>query len=139
MRADCLGADGHPVVQTPNLDYVAHQGVRFSHAYSAVPSCIPARATLMTGQNQWHTGILGMGNGQAAMPCDFPHTLAGEFTRAGYRTHMTGKGHFHPYRALMGFETTELDESGRMPDSEHRAWFRAHASQGVTPDDHGVD
>lgn len=72
------------------------------------------------------------------IPNDFSHTLAGELTRAGYRTHMVGKGHFHPQRTLMGFETTELDESGRMPDSDHRRWFKANAPEGVTPDDHGV-
>jgi len=139
MRGDCLGAAGHPVVQTPNLDCLASQGTLFSHAYSAVPSCLPARATLWTGQNQWHTGVLGMGRGQGHVPNDFPHTLAGELTAAGYRTHMVGKGHFHPQRARMGFQSMELDESGRMPDSEHRRWFAANAPAGVTPDDHGVD
>jgi arylsulfatase A-like enzyme len=139
MRGDAFGADGNPIVQTPNLDYLASLGTRFKHAYSAVPSCLPARATLWTGQNQWHTGLLGMGRGQGPIPSDFPHTLAGELTQTGYRTHLVGKAHFHPQRAPMGFQTTELDESGRMPDSEHRQWFRAHAPAGVTPDDHGVD
>ncbi|MFC1461236.1 arylsulfatase [Verrucomicrobiota bacterium] len=139
MRGDCLGADGNTVIQTPNLDYLAACGTRFSHAYSAVPSCLPARATLWSGQNQWHAGVLGMGGGQGPVPNDFPHTLAGELTRAGYRTHMVGKGHFHPQRSLMGFESMELDESGRMPDSDHRKWFKANAPNGVTPDDHGVD
>lgn len=138
MRGDCLGTAGHPVIQTPNLDYLAACGTLFSHAYSAVPSCLPARALLWTGQNQWHVGILGMGQGQGQIPDDFPHTLAGELTKAGFRTHLVGKGHFHPQRSLMGFESTELDESGRMPDSEYRQWFRAQAPDGVTPDDHGV-
>jgi len=148
MRGDCLGASGHPGAnrhsrpQTPNIDYLAARGTRFCHAYTAVPSCLPARATLWTGQNQWHTGVLGMGWGQGPIPNDFPHTLAGELTRAGYRSHLVGKGHFHPQRAMMGFESHELDESGRtlingFPD-EYRAWFAEHAPSGVTPDDHGV-
>ena len=139
MRGDAIGADGNSHVQTPNIDYLASLGSRFSHAYSAAPSCLPARATLWTGQNQWHTGVLGMGRGQGQIPNDFPHTLAGELTTTGYRTHLVGKGHFHPQRTLMGFESMELDESGRMPSSEHRAWFAKHAPDGVTPDDHGVD
>jgi arylsulfatase A-like enzyme len=143
FRGDCLGADGHPVVQTPNLDYLAACGTRFRHAYSAVPSCIPARATLWTGQNQWHTGILGMGWGQGPVPNDFPHTLAGELTGVGYRTHMIGKGHFSPQRALMGFNSTELDESGRTLvhgfEDEYREWFDRHAPPGVSPDDHGIN
>lgn len=143
MRGDCLGVNGHPVVQTPNLDYLAARGANFVHGYTACPSCLPARATLWSGQSQWHTGVLGMGGGQGPVPNDFPHTLAGELTNAGYRTHMVGKGHFHPQRALMGFQTHELDESGRtlangFPD-EYRAWFSEHAPAGVTPDDHGVD
>ena len=67
FRGDCLGSDGNTVVQTPNLDYLASRGTRFRHAYTAVPSCLPARATLWTGQSQWHTGVLGMGWGQADM------------------------------------------------------------------------
>ncbi|MEM7127390.1 MAG: arylsulfatase [Chloroflexota bacterium] len=139
MRGDCLGADGHPLIQTPNLDYLAARGTRFNHAYSAVPSCLPARASLWLGLNQWHTGVLGMGQGQGPIPNDFPHTIAGELTTIGYRTHLVGKGHFHPQRTLMGFESTELDESGRMAESDHRRWFAANAPTGVTPDDHGVD
>lgn len=139
FRADAVGFDGNARVQTPNFDDLASRGARFSHAYTAVPSCIPARAILWTGQDQWHTGVLGMGRGQGPMPHDFPHTLAGELSAAGYRTHLVGKGHFHPQRAAMGFQTMELDESGRMPDSEHRRWFARNAPEGVTPDDHGVD
>ncbi|MBM3211637.1 arylsulfatase [Candidatus Poribacteria bacterium] len=143
MRGDCLGADGNPVIQTPNLDYLAACGTRFTHAYSATPSCLPARASLWTGQNQWHTGILGMGWGQGPIPHDFPHTIAGEFTKAGYTTHLVGKGHFTPQRALMGFETTEIDESGRTLingfKDDYREWFDINAPDGVSPDDHGVD
>jgi arylsulfatase A-like enzyme len=83
-----------------------------------------------------------MGWGQGQIPNDFPHTLAGELRQAGYRTHLVGKGHFHPQRASMGFESHELDESGRTLINgfmdEYRAWFAAHAPPGVTPDDHGV-
>ncbi len=139
MRGDAFGADGNANIYTPNLDGLAAAGTRFNHAYSAVPSCLPARATLWTGQHQWHAGLLGMGRGQGPIPNDYPHTLAGELSRAGYRTHLVGKGHFHPQRAAMGFESAELDESGRMPDSEYRRWFHSQAPEGVTPDDHGVD
>ena len=40
QRGDCLGVDGHPVLQTPYLDSIGGEGVRFSHGYSACPvSC----------------------------------------------------------------------------------------------------
>ena len=142
MRADCLAADGNPLIHTPNLDYLASAGARFRHAYSAVPSCIPARATLWSGQSQWHTGVLGMGGGQGPIPNDFPHTLAGELSQAGYHTHLVGKGHFHPQRAPMGFQSMELDESGRTlvhgVKDEYREFFAQYGPPTVTPDDHGV-
>jgi arylsulfatase A-like enzyme len=143
MRGDAFGADGNAYIQTPNLNHLASRGTRFSGAYSAVPSCLPARAILWTGQTQWHVGILGMGGGQGPIPNDFPHTLAGELTTAGYRTHLVGKAHFHPLRAKMGFETHELEECGRMEPSgchdEYRAWFEKQAGAEITPDDHGID
>ena len=139
MRGDAFGAAGNPYIHTPNIDTLASMGTRFSHAYSASPSCLPARATLWSGQNQWHTGVLGMGYDTGPIPNDFPHTMAGELAQAGYRTHMVGKGHFHPQRTSMGFETMELDEGGRMPDADYRTWFADQAPEGVTPEDHGVD
>jgi len=43
QRGDCLGAEGHPVLLTPTMDGIAASGVRFSHFYSACPTCIAAR------------------------------------------------------------------------------------------------
>ena len=43
-RGDCLSVAGHPVVETPYLDQLALRGARFTRAYTATPSCIPARA-----------------------------------------------------------------------------------------------
>ena len=44
--SDHLGCYGDPVVKTPNIDQMAGQGVRFTNAYCAAPSCSPARNTL---------------------------------------------------------------------------------------------
>ena len=44
MRGDCLGIAGHPDVKTPFLDALAAEGVRYENAYSACPTCVPARA-----------------------------------------------------------------------------------------------
>lgn len=143
MRGDTLGADGHLIVQTPILDYLAACGTRFRSAYTAVPSCIPARASIWTGMNQWHTGVLGMGWGQGQMPNDYPHLLAREISEAGYRTHGVGKGHFNPIRASMGFDSFEFDESGRSLmhgfKDEYLKWFDEHAPSGVQFDAHGID
>ncbi|GIX06009.1 MAG: hypothetical protein KatS3mg115_0412 [Candidatus Poribacteria bacterium] len=112
MRGDCLGVAGHPVLETPHLDELAARGAYFPKAYSEVPSCLPARAILWTGMNQWHTGILGMGRGQGPIPNDFPHTLAGEFQKAGYQTHLVGKGALHPPTGLDGVRVPRAGRVG---------------------------
>lgn len=47
------GAYGDQVVQTPNFDRVAREGVLFEHAYVSSPSCTPSRAAVLTGQHFW--------------------------------------------------------------------------------------
>lgn len=49
-RGDCLGAAGHPVVRTPNLDALAADGVMFRRHYAQSAPCGPSRASLHTGQ-----------------------------------------------------------------------------------------
>jgi choline-sulfatase len=45
-----LGALGHPIVKTPNLDRMARMGVLFRNAYTGNPVCAPGRASMMTGR-----------------------------------------------------------------------------------------
>jgi N-sulfoglucosamine sulfohydrolase len=48
-----LGCYGDNMVKTPTIDKIAKQGVRFTNAYCASPSCTPARAAMLTGQEIW--------------------------------------------------------------------------------------
>lgn len=142
QRWDTLGCYGNAVIETPNLDYIASQGTVFEHGYSCTPCCIPARASLLTGQDPWHTGILGMGGGQG--PAQFlENTLPESLARAGYHTQCVGKMHVHPQRALMGFHNTILDESSREEDphfeSDYLQWFRRNRPAEVDRQDHGID
>lgn len=118
LRGDCLGADGHPDVKTPYLDSLAAKGTRFTHAYSACPSCIPARAALHTGLSQEHHGRVGY---QDLVNWNYPNTMAGELSKAGYYTQCVGKMHVHPLRNLMGFHNVELHDgylhAYRRPDT----------------------
>lgn len=107
MRGDCLGIAGHPDVKTPFLDSLAAAGTLFDNAYSACPSCIPARAAIHTGLSQEKHGRVGY------MDCvefKYPHTMAGELAKAGYYTQCVGKMHVHPLRSLMGFHNIELHD-----------------------------
>lgn len=106
-RGDCLGCAGHPVVETPHLDRIAQEGVRFTSAYAAVPSCIAARASLMTGLTPRHHGRVGY---QDHVPWDYPVTLAGLLAGAGYHTQAVGKMHVHPARSLLGFHNVVLHD-----------------------------
>jgi len=123
-RGDCLGAAGHPCVRTPHLDRLAAEGVRFRCAYTAAPSCTPARAGLLTGLSPWHHGMLGYGAVAEKYDNEMPRMLR----EAGYYGLGIGKMHWHPQRNLHGFHETLLDESGRVESpgfvSDYRQWFR---------------
>jgi len=139
QRGDCLGCDGHPVVETPYLDQLAEEGARFPHAYTSVPSCTPARAGILTGMDQWNHGRLTM---TGADPLEYPATLPGELAKAGYHTQGVGKMHFAPQRRLYGFHNLVLDESGRRTGnfvSDYHEWFDENKEGAYGYRDHSVD
>ena len=121
-RGDCLSIAGHPVVHTPFLDRLALKGARFTRAYTAVPSCIAARAALYTGLGQRTHGRVGYQDG---VPWDYPVTIAGEFTRHGYQTQAVGKMHVYPERSQMGFQNVILGQSVQWVTDGHEkfVWF----------------
>lgn len=51
-----LGAAGHPIIRTPNMDRIAAGGVRFTNAYCVSPLCCPSRAAIATGRYPHDTG-----------------------------------------------------------------------------------
>ena len=107
FRGDCLGFLGHPDVKTPYLDTLASQGAYFPNAYSACPSCIPARAALMTGLSQGKNKRVGYKDG---VSWDYENTLPRELAKAGYYTKTVGKMHVHPLRSTLGFHHVELHD-----------------------------
>ena len=89
QRGDYLGCMGHPDLKTPNIDRIAAEGTLFRNCYSSSPICMPARATMFTGQTNRITGVVDNGK---ELPHDIP-TLPGILADAGYRTHSIGKLH----------------------------------------------
>ena len=75
LRADCLGCYGNRIIQTPNLDRLARDGVAFTSAYTSVPSCTPARSALLTGLSPWRHGMLGMTRMAAKYPLEKPQGI----------------------------------------------------------------
>jgi len=98
-RGDCLGAAGHPVVQTPNVDRLAAEGVLFRRHYANAAPCSPARAVLYTGLYQMTNRVCRNGT-----PLDDRFdTVAKAARRAGY------------VPTLFGYTDTGPDPRGRAP------------------------
>ncbi|MCM0646862.1 arylsulfatase [Clostridium swellfunianum] len=123
MRGDCLGILGHPVVETPYLDTMASHGYLFDSAYSATPTCVPARASILTGMSQKSHGRVGY---MDKVDWNYEHTIASEFANAGYHTQAIGKMHVYPTRNLCGFHNVVLHDgyfhycrNSNVPMSEH--------------------
>jgi arylsulfatase A-like enzyme len=89
-----VGCYGQKVIQTPNLDRMAREGMRFTQFYSGATVCAPSRSVLMTGQHHGHTRVRGNAGAtnpiaQALRPDDI--TVADILHDAGYRTALVGK------------------------------------------------
>jgi arylsulfatase A-like enzyme/Flp pilus assembly protein TadD len=83
VRGDHLGAYGARDAQTPNLDRLAAEGVRFASATSPVPLTLPAHASILSGLLPPRHGLRN--NGAGSFPGE-PQLLATRLSSAGYRT-----------------------------------------------------
>ncbi len=84
-----VGCYGDPVVKTPNIDMIAKKGVKFTQAYCASPSCSPARAGMLTGQDIWR--LEEGANLHGILPKKFP-IYTDMLEDAGYFVGSWGKG-----------------------------------------------
>lgn len=101
-----LGCYGSPWKNTPVLDKLASEGVRFTHACTAQPICSPARAALMTGRAPARLHLTDFIPGRRVLPSqrmliplmrqELPleeETLAELLKKSGYATAIFGKWH----------------------------------------------
>ncbi len=87
--SDHLGCYGDKTVKTPAIDKIAKNGVRFTNAFCASPSCTPSRGAMLTGQEIWR---LGEGaNLWSSLPDSIP-TYQDILEEAGYHTGHDRKG-----------------------------------------------
>lgn len=136
-RSDALNCMGNPSVLSPNIDKLAQDGTLFLNGYSSTPSSTPARAGLLTGCSPWRHGMLGYGR----VGNQYQHEMPQMLSELNYYTFGIGKMHWHPQKALHGFKTLLLDESGRAESpgfiSDYREWLQLQAP-GVNPDATGI-
>lgn len=117
-----LGSYGQKTIQTPNLDQMAVEGLRFSNCYAGSTVCAPSRSVLMTGLHTGHTtvrgnfgkyGVVGLGGGEGRVPLfEEDVTVAEVLKDAGYATGMTGK-----------WGLGEPNTSGHPNDQGFDEWF----------------
>lgn len=98
-RRDALGCYGHPLVQTPHLDRLAANGVRFTNAYTPCPMCVPTRAALHTGRWVHQIGTWSSAEPYEGQVEGWAHRLR----ETGHRVTSIGKLHFRNSHERNGF------------------------------------
>lgn len=150
MRFDALGINGNPMIDTPNLDDLASNGINFTNMYSATPTCIPARASLLTGLKASRHGRVGYEEG---VPWNYQQTMPKSFTDLGYQTECVGKMHVYPPRNRLGFqhvtlhdgylhESRLLSEASNLSSSatdDYLSWLKEKLGSDVDLIDSGLD
>jgi len=123
-----LGCHGNPIIQTPNIDELYTESVRFTN-YHVGPTCAPTRAGIMTGRYCNCTGVWHTIGGRSLLRED-EVTIADFFRAGGYRTGMFGKWHlgdnypFHPHNR--GFDVAVYHGGGgvhQTPDYWGNTYF----------------
>lgn len=134
MRWDEMGVAGHPYLETPSIDRLAHEGVRFTSAFHAVPLCSPNRASILTGQYPSRHGIIdNVARNRASHLLEtFPRALH----RAGYATGFIGKWHMgNDPTPRPGFDYwVAIPGQGRTTDPELYEDGRIHTVRGYITD-----
>ncbi len=129
----CYGNDLH---QTPNLDRLARQGVRFTDAYAASPVCTPTRAAILTGLHParlhmtiWRESALNRGNRKLLQPVcldslPLKHvTLAEVLKKAGYFNAHLGKWHVGRAEAYPQAHGFHVNIGGTLWGAPQTFWY----------------
>ncbi|VTQ03232.1 Arylsulfatase [Sphingobacterium daejeonense] len=87
-RAEALGVSGNPFIKTPNLDWLAKNGLNFSNSHVTTAICSVSRASILSGQHQSRHGIDDFSKGFNAET--FAETLPLQLKKHGYKLAWVG-------------------------------------------------
>ncbi|NVK41092.1 MAG: sulfatase-like hydrolase/transferase [Oceanospirillaceae bacterium] len=116
QRADWLGCYGHPVLNTPHIDRLASEGIRFEEFHTASPVCMPNRASILTGRYPSVHGLRYNGCALTSRANTFVEVLKA----SGYQTAAIGKSHLQPFTSNDAPFGKALEEKYNGPIAE--AW-----------------
>lgn len=93
-----LSCDGNTNIETPFLDALASEGIRFENAFGVSSSCSSSRASFVTGQYISTHGVDGLTHRYPTKQLSpFHPTMAEAFKKSGYHTGIQGKWHVAPF------------------------------------------
>ncbi|QDU92668.1 sulfatase family protein [Lignipirellula cremea] len=95
-----LGCYGDPYAQTPHLDQLASQGVRFENAFVPYSVCSPSRACFLTGLYPHQNGQIGLATHKFALYRGDTPNFVSLLKEHGYHTGLIGKLHVNPESAF---------------------------------------
>lgn len=128
QRKDMVGAYGHSSMDTPNLDRLAREGIRFERAYTTSPVCTPARGAIFSGM---YPQVNGAWCNNTAPSAAIP-LMGTIFAHYGYRVgysgkwHLDGNNYFGDGEPGGGFEADWWYDGKRYADDIGAAMFEAY-------------
>lgn len=141
QRFDTLGCYGNNVINTPNIDNLANEGVLFENAHCTHPLCMPSRGTLLTGRYPSAHGLWRNG-----MPLPQEEETIADLLNDEYTTGLFGKAHFTPHNGNLS-EHPESIHLGNVDGNECWDYWREfnppyygfdHVEMTLAHSDHGI-
>jgi N-sulfoglucosamine sulfohydrolase len=97
-------------IPTPNIQWLADQGVMFRNAFCAAPSCSGSRAALLTGTYCHNNGMMGLAHRGFAL-YDYNQHIARTLGDAGYHTQLIGEQHVSADPGILGYDVVHKIEN----------------------------